>query len=101
MTTKQGDAADQVIVDVNVTEQPTGSLTFGLSYGVDTGPGAAISFSESNFLGRGQHLSFSLNTGVDNSNSSISFVEPALLGRDVKFTLRRLLPDPELQQRLL
>lgn len=85
VTTKPGSAPDEVIVDVNVKEKPTGSLSFGLSYGVSTGVGAAINFSESNFLGRGQYLGFQLNTGLDNASSSVTFVEPYLLGRNVKF----------------
>lgn len=80
---RQGTASDQVIVDVNVTEQPTGSLTLGASYGVEAGVGLNIGFSETNFLGRGQALSVSLSTGTDSQNSSISFTEPAFLGRDL------------------
>jgi len=83
--TREGSAADQVIVDVNVTEQPTGSLSFGLSYGVNAGIGIGIGFSERNFLGRGQSLSVDLDTASATANSAINFVEPAFLGRDLKF----------------
>lgn len=82
-----GSAPDQVVVNVDVEEQPTGSLSFGLSYSVANGTGFNIGFSERNFLGRGQSLSLSLNSGTDNQNSSFSFTEPALLGRDLSFTL--------------
>lgn len=81
--TRQGSAQDRVIVDVDVTEQPTGSLSFGVSYGVDTGVGLALSFSEQNFLGRGQYFSASLNTTDSTGSSSITFVEPAFLDRDL------------------
>ncbi|MBC7137684.1 MAG: outer membrane protein assembly factor BamA [Defluviimonas sp.] len=81
--TRQGSAQDRVIVDVNVTEQPTGSLSFGVSYGVDTGVGLALSFAEQNFLGRGQYLGVSLNTTDSTGSSSITFVEPAFLDRDL------------------
>ncbi len=80
---RQGTAADQVVVDVNVEEQPTGSLSFGVSYGVEAGVGLNIGFSETNFLGRGQALSVNVSTGTDSVNSSISFTEPAFLGRDL------------------
>ena len=83
--TREGTAADQVIVDVNVEEQPTGSLSFGVSYGVNAGVGLNIGFSESNFLGRGQTLSIAVDTASSSANSSISFIEPAFLGRDLKF----------------
>ena len=81
---KPGSAPDQVVVNVDVEEAPTGSLSFGASYGVNAGIGLTIGFSESNFLGRGQALSVNLSTGSDTVDSSISFVEPAFLGRDLK-----------------
>lgn len=82
-----GSSPDQVVVNVDVEEQPTGSLTFGLSYSVASGTGFNIGFSEKNFLGRGQALSLSLASGVSNQNSSFSFTEPALLGRDLSFSV--------------
>ena len=85
VNTREGTASDQVIVDVNVTEQPTGSLSFGLTYGVSAGVGFGVSFSETNFLGRGQTLSVDVDTASATANSAINFVEPAFLGRDLKF----------------
>lgn len=81
-----GSAPDQVVVNVDVEEQPTGSLSLGLSYSVNDGTGINLGFSESNFLGRGQSLSFNLSTASDNQNSSFSFTEPALLGRDLSWS---------------
>jgi outer membrane protein insertion porin family len=83
--TRQGSAPDQVLVDVNVVEQPTGSLSFGASYSVDNGIGFIIGFSERNFLGRGQTLSFDLQAGTQDSSSQITFIEPFFLGRDLRF----------------
>ncbi|MGI1661801.1 outer membrane protein assembly factor BamA [Palleronia sp. KMU-117] len=83
--TRQGSAPDQVLVDVNVVEQPTGSLSFGASYSVDDGIGFIIGFSERNFLGRGQTLSFDIAAGAQNANSQITFIEPFFLGRDLSF----------------
>ncbi|MGA0543268.1 outer membrane protein assembly factor BamA [Neotabrizicola sp. VNH66] len=87
VTAEPGSSPDQVVVNVDVEEQPTGSLGFGLSYSVTSGIGANISFSESNFLGRGQALSVSISTTSDNQNTSISFREPSLLGRDLSFSV--------------
>ncbi len=83
----QGSAQDQVVVNVDVEEQPTGSLSFGLSYSVATGTGINVGFSETNFLGRGQRLSASVSTASDNQNSTFSFTEPAFLGRDLSFSV--------------
>ncbi|TMV78531.1 outer membrane protein assembly factor BamA, partial [Thioclava sp. BHET1] len=87
VNTKPGDNPDQVIIDVNVTEQPTGSLSLGGSYAVDSGFGILLSFSEKNFLGRGQQLGLDINTSADDANSSIHFVEPHLYGRDLALSL--------------
>ncbi len=81
---REGTGPDQVIVDVNVEEQATGSLDFGASYGTDGGVGFTIGFKESNFLGRGQKLNFSLNTASETAAAGFTFIEPALLGRDVR-----------------
>ncbi len=85
VTTQEGTSPDQAIVNVNVEEQPTGSLTFGVSYGVSQGVGFQIGFAEQNFLGRGQYLAVSLNTTRDSGTSSVTFVEPAFLDRDLRF----------------
>ncbi len=79
-----GSSPDQVVVNVDVEEQATGSLSFGVNFGSVNGTAFTIGLQESNFLGRGQFLGISLSTGSDNVNSSISFAEPAFLGRDLK-----------------
>ncbi|TNC69495.1 outer membrane protein assembly factor BamA [Rubellimicrobium roseum] len=81
---RPGSAPDQVVVDVNVTEQPTGSLSFGVNYSSDNGPALIGSFAEDNFLGRGQSLEFQLSTGRDNRQLTLDFTEPQFLGRDLE-----------------
>ncbi|MBT9243896.1 outer membrane protein assembly factor BamA [Gemmobacter fulvus] len=80
-----GTSPDQVVVNVDVEEAPTGSLSFGASYGVSSGVGFNIGLTETNFLGRGQTVGVNVSTGTDNTSSSITFIEPAFLGRDLKF----------------
>ncbi|MEV8465586.1 outer membrane protein assembly factor BamA [Fluviibacterium sp. DFM31] len=80
---REGTAPDRVIVDVNVEEQPTGSLQLGANFSLEDGVGLVFGLSERNFLGRGQQLDFSISGGVDNVDSRLRFVEPALLGRNV------------------
>lgn len=82
--TKPGTGPDQVIVGVDVEEQPTGSLSFGASYGASSGFGINASLDETNFLGRGQYLGVSIGTTKDNQQNSFDFIEPHLLGRDLK-----------------
>ncbi len=83
---REGSTPDQVIVDVDVEETTTGSLTFGGSFSTDNGFGLVAQFQEKNFLGRGQTLNFSVSGATDNRVYGLNFTEPAFLGRDVRFT---------------
>ncbi|WP_323784567.1 outer membrane protein assembly factor BamA [Thalassovita sp.] len=84
---REGSSPDQVIVGVNVEEQPTGSLSFGGTYSTNTGFGLVVTLKEDNFLGRGQKLNLSLSGASDNQVYALNFAEPALLGRDLRFDL--------------
>jgi outer membrane protein insertion porin family len=85
--TRQGSSSERVVIDVDVVEQPTGSLSFGASYSIESGIGFAIGFSERNFLGRGQSFGIDIQAGTQNQNSRIDFTEPFFLGRDLAFGL--------------
>ncbi|WP_255200167.1 outer membrane protein assembly factor BamA [Sulfitobacter sp. HGT1] len=84
---REGSSPEQVVIDVNVEEKPTGSLNFGGSFSSADGVGLAISFAEENFMGRGQKLTLAVSTATDAQRYGLSFVEPSLLGRDVAFGL--------------
>jgi outer membrane protein insertion porin family len=85
--TEPGTADDQVIVNVDVVEQPTGTLSLGASYSVSDGASLNLGFTETNFLGRGQTVSLNIAGGTDDLNATASFVEPAFLDRDLLFRL--------------
>ncbi|MEM9474049.1 MAG: outer membrane protein assembly factor BamA [Pseudomonadota bacterium] len=87
VASREGSAPDQVVIDVDVEEQPTGSLGFGASFSSDSGAGLVLSFSESNFLGRGQSVSFNLNTTDDTGSTQITFTEPSFMARDLSLSL--------------
>ena len=84
---REGSGPNQVIIDVDVEEKPTGSLNFGGSYSVDDGFGVAFSLTERNFLGRGQTLGVTFSTAEEAEQYGIRFVEPALLDRDLALGL--------------
>jgi len=96
---REGSAPDQVVVDVDVEEQPTGSLGFAASYSTDTGVGLAINFSEANFLGRGQALDFGFNTTSGSQSFTFSFEEPAFLRRDLSLGLEGFYRQTDSQNR--
>ena len=84
---REGTEPGQVIVDVDVVEAPTGSLSFGANYNSDTGFGLLANFRETNFLGRGQRLNFQISTAETNRVLTLDFSEPQFLGRDLAFGL--------------
>ena len=92
---RQGSGPDQVIIDVDVEERPTGSLGIGASYSSDDGVGLLLSFEETNFLGRGQALAFELNTSSNTNTGLFRFTEPALFGRNLSLTYALFLSQSE------
>ena len=84
---REGSSPSQVIVDVDVEEQPTGSLSLGGSFSAADGFGIAIGLNESNFLGRGQNLGLTLSTAQDAEQYTLNFTEPYLLGRRLRFDI--------------
>jgi outer membrane protein insertion porin family len=84
---EQGSAPDKVIVNVQVDDKPTGEVGVGIGYNTSSGIIAELSFTEKNFLGRGQYLRAKVSRGITtdgNSGSSsyeLSFTEPYLFDR--------------------
>jgi len=84
---REGSSPEQVVIDVDVEEQPTGSLSLGGSFSTNDGFGVAIGLTENNFLGRGQRLAFRWSTAEENEEYVIGFTEPFLLGRELAFNI--------------
>ncbi|MGR3490571.1 MAG: outer membrane protein assembly factor BamA [Shimia sp.] len=82
---REGSSPDQVVVDVDVTEQPTGDFSLGGNFSSSSGFSLVGSFNERNFLGRGQRLNIELATGADDRRGSLRFLEPGLFDRDLSF----------------
>lgn len=84
---REGSSPDQVVIDVDVEEQPTGSLGFSVGFETDDGASLAIDFAERNFLGRGQTVQLGFNTAESSQSLTFSFVEPAFMRRDLALNL--------------
>lgn len=80
ISTRPGDSPDKVVVVVRVEDKPTGEFSIGGGYSNTSGGVAEISFSERNFLGRGQYIKISGSAGADSDNYQLSFTEPYFLG---------------------
>jgi len=74
----RGSAEDQMILDIEVVEKPTGTFTFGGGYSAVDKLYVMVSVSERNFLGRGQILDLGVQTGGSSRQYSFGFTEPWL-----------------------
>ena len=83
MTQAAGSAADKAVVNVEVQEKSTGSLSIGAGYSTSSGALAEFGIRERNLMGRGQDLSLNLRISELQSQIDLSFTEPHFLNRDV------------------
>ena len=74
---------NKVDVKVKLEEQNRNSLTFGAGVSEFEGVFGQLSFQTSNFMGRGESLLLSLQSGSRAQNYSISFTEPFLFDRNI------------------
>lgn len=80
---RPGSAPDRAIVNVEVEEAPTGSLSLGGAFSSTEGPTAQIALTERNFLGRGQTITGAVSASAEYRNLELGFSEPALFDRDL------------------
>mgnify|MGYP006274533091 CR=1 FL=1 len=84
MRTTRGSSDDRAVVTVEVEDQATGSLTFGVGFSTDRGPLGEINITERNFLGRGQLVRLRGVFAGDEQVLDFTFREPAFLDRDLE-----------------
>jgi outer membrane protein insertion porin family len=73
----------QVDVKLKLEEQNRNSLTFGAGVSEFEGVFGQLSFQTSNFLGRGESLTISLQSGSRAQTYSVGFTEPFLFDRNI------------------
>jgi outer membrane protein insertion porin family len=81
ISNRPGSAPDRVIVVVEVEDQPTGSISLSGGYSTTQGIVAELSYTETNFLGRGQYVRLSVSDGQYSQGWKASFTEPYFLGQ--------------------
>jgi outer membrane protein insertion porin family len=97
-TTAPGSAKDKVIVNIDVTEKPTGLFSIGGGYSSQDGVLGTLDLSQRNFLGKGWEVFLRLRGGENLQTGTIGFTEPWLFDRPLAagfdiFNTRRILPD--------
>jgi outer membrane protein insertion porin family len=81
VTTQPGSDKTRIVVNVDVTERPTGLFSIGGGYSsVDSFIGT-IDLAQNNFLGRGWQVAVRLAVGGNSQRGLISFTEPWLFDR--------------------
>ena len=85
---KDGTGQNLKIIDINVTEMPTGEISAGAGVGTNGGT-FAIKISENNWLGEGKGLDFSLDTDDETLQGRIDYNNPNynFLGNSIGFSL--------------
>ncbi len=78
VNTREGSSEDRMILDIDVEEKETGSLSFGAGYSAVEKLYVMGSVSERNFLGRGQKAELRLQTGSESRQFRFLFTEPWL-----------------------
>lgn len=67
---------DQVDVNINVTERPTGNVLLGAGFGSGEGLILSGSISQNNIFGSGKHVSLSVNSSRINTVYALSYTDP-------------------------
>lgn len=81
---KSAETPGEVVLIVQVVEQPTGQLSGSLVYSTTEGFSVALGLSDSNLLGTGRKLGLSLNVGLGltTEDLSLNYTEPYLANTD-------------------
>ena len=84
ITETPGSAPDRTALQVKVTEQPTGELSFSAGYSSVDQLVVDLGISERNFRGRGEDVRARISIGSIRQQIDFSFTEPRFLGRDLR-----------------
>jgi outer membrane protein insertion porin family len=81
LTTAPGTDKTKIVVNVDVTERPTGLFSIGGGFSSADGILGTVDLSQNNFLGRGWQASVKIRAGANIQQGQISFTEPWLFDR--------------------
>jgi len=96
--TAPGSTKDKIVVNIEVTEKPTGLFSIGGGYSSQDGTLGTLDLSQNNFLGRGYQLFLRLRGGAETQQGTIGFTDPWFLDRPLSagfdvFNNRRIYQD--------
>jgi outer membrane protein insertion porin family len=97
-TTAPGSSKDKIVVNIDVTEKPTGLFSIGGGFSSQDGVLGTVDLSQRNFLGKGWEVFIRLRGGENLQTGTIGFTDPWLFDRPLAagfdlFSTRRVLTD--------
>ncbi|MHB8284438.1 MAG: outer membrane protein assembly factor BamA [Caulobacteraceae bacterium] len=84
ITNTPGSAPDKTVLQVKVSEQPTGELSVGAGYSSVDKLMLDLGISQHNFRGEGQDVRLRAEIGELSQQIDLSFTEPRFLGRNLR-----------------
>jgi outer membrane protein insertion porin family len=96
--TVPGSSKDKIVVNIDVTEKPTGLFSIGGGFSSQDGVLGTVDLSQRNFLGKGWEVFIRLRGGENLQTGTIGFTDPWLFDRPLAagfdlFSTRRVLTD--------
>jgi len=91
------DKPDQTVIKVEVEEQSTGELSFGVGWSSSVGAMVEVGVRERNLLGQGQDLSARISWAQRRSEAELSFTEPYFMNRPVSAGFDLFATEEDLQ----
>ena len=79
----RGSEPDKTILEIDVEEQSTGEISFGLGFSSSDGGLIDAGLTERNFLGRGQKLKAKFTLSQRSQNYDLGFTEPYFFDKDM------------------
>jgi outer membrane protein insertion porin family len=76
----QGSAPDKVIIDVDIAEKSTGSVTFSVGYSTTDAVIGSVALAERNLFGKGLQASIDTSLSYTKQQLNMSFTDPYFLG---------------------
>ncbi|MDA9894675.1 outer membrane protein assembly factor BamA [Amylibacter sp.] len=81
--TREGSSPEKIIIEIKLTEKPTGSLGIGAGFNSSDGSVFTFNINERNFLGKGQTIKFDLSSSKIEKELAVGLEDPSFLGRNL------------------
>ena len=83
VSNRPGTTSDKTIIQVDLEEQSTGEISFGLGFSSTEGGLVDAGITERNFLGRGQDVRAKFTLSQRTQNFDFGFTEPYFLDKNL------------------